>query len=302
MSELAYTRYLKQINARLEYRTINLGIDLSVDYMHLIDQLNVLDQYLYYNNSLLTNKQGGFNDLCGFESLTVCDWNRNNNEKEHKKLLERHIRNILYTRTPELNNDCFIKLFDTENINYIIDEDDLDLFDDVSTENIIEENINNLSSSSSSSPSITPQSFNVEVDSFTERELGDEQICAEYNYETKEDDYIEEETDDETPLLGDMYNDLVEASRLLDEDEEDDYGFSDEYAIFEEKEIEDSFTDNNEEYSYTEEDIVEDFEFTGGQETSIYKRDIRTTDKVVDKTTDLVNQGLNSLLRKLAGK
>ena len=107
-----------------------------------------------------------------------------------------------------------------------------------------------------------------------------------------------------------MYNDLVQANQLLEDTEDDNYDFVDEYAVEEdEEEIDKTFEENEEEPDYSEE-----FEFenpsnlnslennTNTSFTNTYQRDIRATDKMVDKTTDVINQGINNILKRLAGK
>lgn len=308
MSELAYMTHLKQINGRLEFRQINLNIDLCVDYLHLLDQVNVLDQYLYYNNLLLReNNSSGYRDLDGFEDKTVIEWNKENNEKEQNKLLEKKIRKLLYIKRNTIEEPIRIHRFDISEFNEIeepeylesdldeleqniessdeiiekgldpIEEDNCDLFDTISEEQSIEEN--------------------------------EEEIEKTFNT-IDEDIEAEQELEDNTPLLGDMYNDLVQANQLLEDTEDDNYDFVDEYAIEDdEEEIDKTFEENEEETDYSEE-----FEFenpsnlnslennTNTSFTNTYQRDIRTTDKMVDKTTDVINQGINNILKRLAGK
>lgn len=307
MSELAYTTHLRQINGRLEFRQINLNIDLCVDYLHLLDQINVLDQYLYYNNLLLReNNSSGYRDLDGFEDKTVIEWNKENNEKEQNKLLEKKIRKLLYIKRNTIEEPLNIHIFDISEFNEIeepeieseLEEIDKDIYQD------IDQNIE--SSDEINETGLEP----IEEDNYDLFDIKSEEQSIEIENEEEIED--EQELEDNTPLLGDMYNDLVQANQLLEDTEDDNYDFVDEYAIEEdEEEIDKTFEENEDE---DDTDYSEEFEFenpsnlnslennTNTSFTNTYQRDIRATDKMVDKTTDAINQGINNILKRLAGK
>ena len=307
MSELAYMTHLKQINGRLEFRQINLNIDLCVDYLHLLDQVNVLDQYLYYNNLLLReNNSSGYRDLDGFEDKTVIEWNKENNEKEQNKLLEKKIRKLLYIKRNTIEEPIRVHKFDISEFNEIEETEYI--------ESKLEQNIE--SSDEINEKGLEPiEEDNYDLfDTISEEqsiEIENEEEEVEKTFDTIDEDIEDEqELEDNTPLLGDMYNDLVQANQLLEDTEDDKYDFVDEYAIEEdEEEIDKTFEENEEESDYSEE-----FEFenpsnlnslennTNTSFTNTYQRDIRTTDKMVDKTTDVINQGINNILKRLAGK
>lgn len=304
MSELAYMTHLKQINGRLEFRQINLNIDLCVDYLHLLDQVNVLDQYLYYNNLLLReNNSSGYRDLDGFEDKTVIEWNKENNEKEQNKLLEKKIRKLLYIKRNTIEEPIRVHKFDISEFNEIEEPEYI--------ESELEQNIE--SSDEINEKWLEP----IEEDNYDlfdtlseEQSIENKEEIAKTFDTIDEDIEDEQELEDNTPLLGDMYNDLVQANQLLEDTEDDNYDFVDEYAIEEdEEEIDKTFEENEDDTDYSEE-----FEFenpsnlnslennTNTSFTNTYKRDIRTTDKMVDKTTDAINQGINNILKRLAGK
>ena len=314
MSELAYRTYLNQMNTRLEIRDINLGLDFNVDNLHLIDQINIIDQYLYYNNILIRiGNKNGHRDLSGFESKTVIEWNNECNEKERKRQLERQIRNLLHLHKSYKNSEPIL-MFDSDTIN-IVTEDydniDIDLFSDIEQQEEIE-NIQTINFPTN--PSSLPVDTFTYEENYVEQETEEDYISTEMEDTYMEEPYVEQDLDDEDtediPLIGDMYNDLVEAHKIMDETEEDEYGFTDEYAIYEDEE---DNIDNETDFSGMEDSLEDKFDveipYTEdcGIESNLcsqseYKREIRTADKVVDKTTDLVNQGINNLLKRLAGK
>ena len=304
MSEFAYTTYLKQLNNRLEYRDINLGLDLTVDYMHLIDQLNVLDQYLYFNDKLVVINLG-HRDLSGIESLTVEEWNKEHNEKELKRRLEKQIRKALYIKPIE-ETDFIITPFNIDSLNIIEEnineiETDLDLFEDISEE-LKETEVKQESDTFEDTEEYTPLSYEPSIQDFTEDETSSASPSTSFQLQNDEEYEEEDNEEDDQPLLGDMYNDLLEANKIMEEEDEYDE-YSDEYAIFDdEDETESEVEPNYEEESYNcsdKEDYAQEFSNDIGTN---YKREEKAADRVVDKTTDLVNQGLNSLLKKLAGK
>ena len=292
MSELVYANYLKELNNTLLDHSYNLNVDFEIGASHIVEQLDILEQYLQLNTLELQDEQGkGINNLVGFVELSEDLWRRRFIESKQHDLKEIQKRNQLFKKGKPF--DVTVVSFDNESINEIEEELDIDLFEEETKE---EESID------------LGVSEDTEVTDFSEEEI---------------------EEDDGTPLLTDIFNDLQKAQNLFD-NEDDLESFQDEYAIIEDDEEpeerypEDSYEQNTTDFGMEETGQLDfgptpDFgnPMTGfgdtsfGQDTGFgfeqpqqeqvgEKRDRVLTDAVVDKATEAVNKGINALLKRIA--
>ena len=204
MSELVYVDYLKELNNNLLDHSCNLNLDFEIGSSHVLEQLNVLEQYLIVNNLAIQGETTeGINNLIGFVELSEDLWHKRFISGKQQELKEIQKKNHLFKRGKP--HEVIVVRFDDEDINEIeeeLPELDVDLFDAEEQEIVEDNNIEDIN------------------DSLDE-------------VETEESDTEDFEDDTDTPLLTDVFNDLQKAQTLFDEEDEEDY--LDEYAIIEDE-------------------------------------------------------------------
>ena len=268
MSELVYVNYLKELNNNLLSHSCNLNLDFEIGSSHVLEQLNVLEQYLVVNNLALQGENSdGINNLIGFVELSEDLWHKRFVTGKQHELKEIQKRNHLFKKGKP--RDIVVVHFDSDEINEIdeeLPEFDIDLFDE--EQEIIENN--------------------EDINEGSEEEIEPEE---------------EFEDDTNTPLLTDVFNDLQKAQILFDEEDDD---YQDEYAIIEDDEEpeeeypEDIYEQNMEPYESPIDNVSNsssDFTF---EQPQTEQRNRVLTDAVVDKANAVINKGINALLKKIA--
>ncbi len=285
MSELVYVDYLKELNNTLLTHSCNLNLDFEIGSSHVMDQLAVLEQYLSLNNlSLQGEKNTGINNLLGFVELSEDLWYKRFVADKQKELKEIQKRNQLFKKG--IPHEIVVVSFEEDLINDL--EEDLP---------------------------------DIEVDLF-EDDIDDNEIPETVSEETSEieDNENDTDTEDEIPVLTDVFDELQKAQLLFDEEDDlDDY--QDEYAIIEEEDEtdehypEDNYEANTEGFDFDtseQSDIGEpgfgfddntdgdDSGFTFEQPQQAEQRERVLTDAIVDKANETINKGINALLKKIA--
>ena len=330
MSELVYVDYLKEVNKNLVANDVDLNLDFEIGTTHIIEQLGVLEQYLTLNNlALQVEQEKGIPNLLGFPEMTEDVWQNIHRVEEQKKLKRIRQQNKLFERgTPCRLN---VVMFNTDSINdyeepeieetdetetveTALDADNIDIFDDLENDSD-SEGIEKETISPSESESELDEPF-PDLDSNLEEDEEDESLLsnvfsdlqkAQALFSTDDDLDFKDEYAILDEDLSDYKNmtqadnedeDIDDTEEEIEEDEEYTEGFSFETPSF------DSGDNQDEEDSFEGFDIPRDIDETPPvtipPHSNQMNRDEVLTDKMVDKTTDVINKGLNALLKKIA--
>ena len=73
-----YLEHLKNLCGHLRREGVVIPVDLDCDAMHVYDQVNVIEQFLYFNRVLqISGSAYQLEDLLGFKDITVDEYLRN---------------------------------------------------------------------------------------------------------------------------------------------------------------------------------------------------------------------------------
>ncbi len=305
MSEVVYVNYLKELNSKLIANSYNLNLDFELGSSHIMEQLSVLEQYLMLNNMEIQDKKG-IPNLLGFDEITEQTWWSEYIKHKVNELRKIKQKNALFSGGPKhYVNIIPFEPLDIEDIEFIDEETTNEIEETVDTEENIE-------------------SEDIDLFADTEEETTEEPTVSSFSFN----DTDEDENEDDEPLLSDIFDNLQKAQNLFDNDEDLDE-FQDEYALIDDEEpteeqtesaeLDGLFEDTEDSTGFTEDtDFTENTENTdfGFDDNSFgdsgtdgfsfeqpqveQQKERVVTDAMGDKATDVINKGLNALLKKIA--
>ena len=78
----AYRSYLVKLNNELKEKGIDLNLNLDCDATHVVDEVDILEHYLYFNKVLVeANASGKIDSLCGVSLVSLSDYIKSNFSK-----------------------------------------------------------------------------------------------------------------------------------------------------------------------------------------------------------------------------
>jgi len=232
-----YREHLKTLNKKLIREGILLPIDLDVDRDHIVEQVVIMDQFLFFNDVMkVCGSSYRVDKLLGFEETSVDAWMREKLFKEYEKEWKERLDSL--TKQPENagNPDLDVILLSRGNIKSFNDSLNLKKIEPEDKQEPVSDYLKQFNIGSSLYPGVTFEDDDDEEDS-------DDEVYDDY-------DSDDEDSEDES----------VDESNEEFEDESDDYDSEDEDSEDESDEWDEDFEDFDEDNSDEDESDESDSE------------------------------------------